>query len=142
MTLCTAVIGYAQTFVIDYITYTIISNQPPQAVKVTGYNTSGGSVVNIPTSVINNSITYNVTTIDEYAFQNKALTSVTIPNSVIIIIIIIGLAAFQTNTLSSVTIPDSVTNIGMLSFAQNQLTSIVLSINITDIPFVELTLQI
>ena len=64
----------------------------------------------IPASVEYNSVTYSVTSIGAYTFQNcRGLTSVTIPNSVTSI----GDMAFDgCRGLTSVTIPNSVTSIG------------------------------
>ena len=62
----------------------------------------------------------SVTTIGDLAFALNQLTSVTIPNSVTTI----GNAAFGGNQLTSVTIPNSVTTIGDEAFLGNQLTSV------------------
>ena len=61
-----------------------------------------------------------MTTIADYAFFEKSLTSVTIGNS----IGAIGSGAFQANLLTSVTIPESVTTIGESAFYNNKLTSV------------------
>jgi hypothetical protein len=89
--------------------------------------------------------------LDDWAFSNKHLTSVTIPNGVIVIgymafsgnqltnvtipnsVITIGVWAFAFNQLTSVTIPNSVTTIGDMAFARNQLTSVIIPNSVTTI---------
>jgi len=85
--------------------------------SITGYDD-----VNCPSDVIVPS-TINgefVTSIGDYAFQSKQLTSIVFPDS----LISIGNWAFQNNQLTSVVFPDSVTSIGHISFSSNQLTSV------------------
>ena len=80
------------------------------------YNKGWGiKTANIPASVTYNSVTYSVTSIGNYAFDDCfGLKSVTIPNSVTSI----GEWAFAHCTgLTSVTIPNSVTSIGEWAFA-------------------------
>jgi hypothetical protein len=94
-----------------------------------------GDIV-IPLSVINNGITYNVTSITIAAFMQSYVQSVIIPNSVVTIedfafnqctelktvkfsnyITTIGNGAFQDcESLTSIAIPNSVTSIGYNSF--------------------------
>jgi len=61
-----------------------------------------------------------VLAVGDYAFMEKNLSSVVIPDTVIII----GMAAFAFNNLTSIIIPNSVTGINDAAFAVNRLTSI------------------
>jgi hypothetical protein len=65
------------------------------------------------------------------AFEDSALTSVTIPNSVNEI----GYEAFAKNALTSVTIPNSVFLMGSAAFYDNDLTSVTISNSLTEIGF-------
>ena len=90
------------------------------------------TTANIPSSVTYNSVTYSVTSIGDYAFDNcTSLTSVTIGNSVTSI----GMCAFEyCSGLTSVTIPNSVTSIGERAFAGcSGLTSVTIGNSVTSI---------
>ncbi len=104
-------------------------------VSVSGVN-NGISELVIPSSITIDSVTYTVTSIDNLAFYQKEVTSVTIPNSVTYIgnsafmrcslfiltiddgpnDVIIDDNAFKETRLKSVTIPNSVTTIGSAAF--------------------------
>ncbi len=71
----------------------------------------------------------SVTTIGNYAFSDNQLTNVIIPNSVTTI----GNYAFENNQLTSVTIPDSVTTICSYAFRNNQLTNVIIPNSVTKI---------
>jgi hypothetical protein len=74
--------GFAQTFEVDGIAYNVLSTTD-KTVEVTSKNPKYTDSVIIPETVIYNTITYSVTTLGIYAFNDCShLTSVTIPNSV------------------------------------------------------------
>ena len=77
----------------------------------------------------NVTIPNSVTTIGDYAFYNNQLTNVTIPSSVTTI----GDSAFTENQLTNVTIPNSVTTIGYNAFYNNQLTNVTIPSSVTTI---------
>ncbi len=115
--------------------YYNITSATTQEVEVTyetnSYN-SYSSVVNIPSEVTNEGITYTVTEIGNYAFKDcTALTSVTIPEGVSTI----GNYAFQNcSRLTSIIIPESVTSFGSYAFRDcSSLTSITIPENVTEI---------
>jgi hypothetical protein len=81
--------GYAYDFVVNGIYYNITSSTAPRTVEVTYsnnpwyYGNHYSGEVTIPSSVSRNGITYSVTSIGAYAFNNSAdLTSITISNKV------------------------------------------------------------
>ena len=121
--------GLTGTFVVDNITYQI-NPTPNNEVTVTNYNTAGGTVVNIPTSVTSGCTVFSVVAIGDFALENMNLTGITIPNSVSSI----GQNAFAFNSLMTLTIPDSVLTIGDGAFVQNNnLDNVVIGNNVTNI---------
>ena len=103
-------------FTVGGIAYLITSSTSPKTVEV-AYGGNYTSEVSIPASVSYNSISYSVTTIGNYAFdQCTGLSSITIPGSVTNI----GSYAFYKCTgLTSISIPSSVTSIGKYAFTFN-----------------------
>ncbi len=122
-------LNVGDTYVYDYVTYQVIS-VGNSTVSAVGYDTAGGTIVNIPAAIPNGLITYSVIEIGNNAFSSKGLTSVSIPDSVITI----ELQAFNANNLTgTLTIPDSVLTIGNGAFAGSSLTEVILGNNLTDI---------
>ena len=74
-------------------------------------------------------ISSSVTKIENSAFQNKQLTSVTIPDGVQTI----GDWAFEYNQLTELTIPSSVQTIGNSAFYNNRLTELTIPPSVTSI---------
>uniref|UniRef100_UPI00404A024B leucine-rich repeat protein n=2 Tax=Gelidibacter sp. TaxID=2018083 RepID=UPI00404A024B len=120
MTFVIASMSYSQTFTDNFITYNVTSTTN-NTVEITGYTGSSGVSVTIPNSVINNNISYTITSIGDFAFVNQLLTSISIGNNVVNI----GMFAFNNNQLSTLTIPSSVLTLGMQSFSFNPLTCVI-----------------
>jgi|GEM_PF-4825392 len=102
------------------ITYEVTTIAP----NTVSYTGSGGAV-NIPETIEG----YTVTAIGNSAFEDKGLTSITIPNSVTTI----GERAFHKNQLKHVVIPDGVTSIEFAAFQNNQLESLTIPNSMTSI---------
>ena len=102
---------YAYDVCINGIYYNLRTNNKTAEVAEESYS---GEVA-IPSVITANAITYNVTSIGDYAFYNCSdLTSVTIPNSVTSIG---DFAFYNCSDLTSVTISNNVTSIGFNAFS-------------------------
>ena len=129
-------VAMAHDFEVDGIYYNI-TDADARTVEVTYegddyYSAKYDGSVTIPESVVYGGVTYNVTTIGEYAFYDcSGLTSITIPNSVTTI----GDYAFEhCSGLTSITIGNSVTTIGNDAFRDcSGLTSITIGNSVTTI---------
>ena len=108
MLLC-CITSTAETFTVDGIKYSTTSGSTVSIVE----NSYSGDIV-IPSSVTWNEIVYNVTSIDQSAFQgNTSLTSISLPES----ITSIGSDAFKHCTsLTSIRLPEGLTSIGSDAF--------------------------
>ena len=85
-------------------------------ISIVGYNSSCGDEVAIPSMICDS----EVTDISHWAFMNKGLMAVFIPNT----IEKIGEGAFKSNSLTTVNVSDSVTVIEHNAFANNLLSKI------------------
>lgn len=92
----------------DY-SITIDNSNNSQSLSITGYRGPGGDVV-IPYYIKNVKVTF----IDAYAFADKGLTSITIPESVNVI----GNLAFSNIQLSRITILGKITYLGLGAFSK------------------------
>ena len=116
--MATAGTAMAYDFMVDGVAYRINDDGTTASVTYTVYNNYGNypdlTVANIKPSVTHDGQTYNVTAIDEVAFQYcYTLTSVTIPEG----ITKIGEWAFCfCNELKSVNLPKTVTKVGYDAF--------------------------
>ena len=101
----------ALTFTIDGIQYTTVGATSESSVSVYGY-TGSSSYITIPDQVTNGGTTYTVTKINDRAFQNKGLYTVTLPTT----LESIGSYAFSGNKMSDILIPGNVTYLGSNAF--------------------------
>lgn len=97
----------------------------PSTGTITGYLDAGPKDVIIPTTI--DGIT--VKELGNYAFRNKLLTSVTLPDSVTII----NPGAFRVNQLTNLTLSNSLTIIGYNAFETNQLTTVLIPSSVLSI---------
>lgn len=100
---------HSETFWKSDIQYSTLSTSGNE-VEVIGSETN---VVNIPSTVSYEGVTYTVTRIGEDAFRLKGITSITLPNT----LVSIGNNAFYwSSQLTTITIPSSVKQIGDWAF--------------------------
>ena len=126
------VVTVGGTAIVNCLRYRVTSINAPRTVAVVDYDSCLPANLTIPSTVTLGSVTFSVTSIGNYAFQNcSGLTSVTIPNSVTSI----GDSAFYgCSSLTSVTIPNSVTTIGNNAFQScSGLTSVTIPNSVTTI---------
>ena len=116
------------TIVINEWTFTYDAANPAAGTTITAYSGTATDLIITPGMTVAN-VHYDVTAIGESAFQQKDLTSVTIPASVTSI----GLTAFLLNSLTSISIPASVTTIGDYAFGHNSLTSVTIPDTVTSL---------
>lgn len=121
--------GIGTAFKSNGIIYKISSVSPDFTVSAIDYDGSLGTDITIPETVIQDDVSYVVTTIGAGVFYDKGLTSVVIPNSVSNI----GTNTFSNNSLKSVTLSNSLTSIGREAFWDNSLTSVVIPNSVTSI---------
>jgi len=128
--------GWATTFTVDGVTYTITdaTNKTvaigTERTQTAAISSSTVGTFTIPSSVNYNGDAYAVTAVGDCAFYNcSVMTSVTIPNT----ITSIGKDAFGYTKLTSIIIPTSVTSIGSYAFEYTKLTSIVIPTSVVSI---------
>ena len=127
--LLSASISQAQIFNDGVLEYTVISGTNVSVKKYNNVCPTG--TLTIPNTVVDNSTTYTITEIENFAFFFcGSLTSLTIPNSVTSI----GNEAFSSSGLTSLSIPNSITTIeaGICGFCYG-LTSLTIPNSVTTI---------
>jgi hypothetical protein len=101
------------------LVYTLDSPSAGQATVQT-YDNSSGSTITIPSNVSFDGTTYTVVSVGNSAFQDKSVTSVTLPET----LVTIGDIAFLSSQLASIHIPASVTSMGSAPFRASTLSAI------------------
>ncbi|MBO6250065.1 MAG: leucine-rich repeat protein [Muribaculaceae bacterium] len=127
-----SLVAEAIDFEMNNLRYSVNSDNTSVTVTTPAEGKTYSGDITIPGSVANNGVTYSVTAIGEYAFEDcTELTSVVMPNSVTSI----GEYAFDyCLKLKSVVMPNSVTSIGNGAFHYcSALTSVSLPENLTSI---------
>ena len=118
------------TFIKDDLKYTVLTENGSSGIVSVKLNNYSAQNVSIPSTVENEGISYTVTTIGEYAFQNMDVRTVTLPDS----LITIEYAAFAGCALQYITIPDSVITISNDAFYScESMTNIVIGNNVKTI---------
>ena len=107
-----------QSFAVDNGTWTYDINADGTSITLIDNTYSPPTNLVIPETIDG----FVVTAIGRFAFGEKSLTSVSIPNTVKNI----GDIAFDANQLTTITIPNGVTKIGTGVFRENQLTSVII----------------
>ncbi|APY07618.1 hypothetical protein BWZ20_04580 [Winogradskyella sp. J14-2] len=126
-------LGFSQTFTAtdsngNIINYNVTSSS---TVSVIVGSTINNINLNIPSSVSNGGTTYSVVSIDNFAFSNSIIASVSMPSSVVSI----GQQAFDNNNLTSVVLSSNLETIGDYAFQNNQLTGLTIPGNVLNIGF-------
>jgi hypothetical protein len=116
------------TVVINDYTFTYEAGNAAAGCAITAWAGTATDEL-LPSGFSTSGVYYPLTAIGESAFQQKDLTSVTIPSTVTSI----GLGAFLLNSLTSLSIPASVTSVGDYAFAHNLLTSVTIPGTVTDL---------
>jgi uncharacterized repeat protein (TIGR02543 family)/LPXTG-motif cell wall-anchored protein len=116
------------TTVSSGMTFTADDTNVAAGATVTAYTPGPTSVV-IPSTVVINAQTYNVTGIGTQAFMTKGLTSVVLPAT----LTSIGARAFRNNSLTAISLPPGLLTIGDQAFLFNQLGSVVIPDSVTDV---------
>lgn len=93
--------------------YSYEKNEENETIKITYYNKSCGTKVNVPGTIGG----YTVNSIYQYAFYNMGLDEVIIPNT----IKEIGNRAFASNKITKVILPEGLTKIDSEAFMNNKI---------------------
>ncbi len=129
----TTTIGFAQIFTVqdsngNTLRFTVTSSN---TVSLTTGSTIVNTNVDIPSTVTDGGVTYDVTGIANFALGggSQQLTSVNLPNT----LISIGQQALSSNNFTGIVLPNSLTTIGDYAFQSNQLQGLTIPSNVTTI---------
>jgi len=133
LTLLISATGYSQTFTAqdsnnNTLRFTVTSSN---TVSLTTGSTIINTNVDIPSTVSDGGITYDVTGIGDFALGggSQQLTSVNLPNT----LISIGEQSLSQNNFTGIVLPNSLTSIGDYAFQSNQIQGLTIPSNVTTI---------
>ena len=104
--------GFSQTYFEQGSFRYEVTSDVSHTVSVVEFLEWGTQSATIPSTINNSGNTYTVTAIGDYAFRDRNLRDIIIPETVTSI----GNGAFEMNNLSSITLPADITYIGMDAF--------------------------
>jgi hypothetical protein len=121
--------AFAYDFMASGVYYDVIPGTDNVEVTAPSAPNSYKGAINIPATVSRDGKTYQVTSIGDYAFSYKTITSVTLPKG----LQTIGRYAFQGIRIESIVLPNTLTEIGYAAFEESYIKSITIPASVESI---------